>query len=380
MGPITVWETFFMFLVIPPISKAMSSVFMSLVVRAGTIDEERLAFGGMASMAALGGAVYKTALGGSKNINKAASNAAKNVKQDNGDQGGGLANKRAGLAGTTAGMDAGMGAGMAGSRGVGTFAADMGGYEGGDRETARIVSDALGTDTSDPNTGLGGAGVSGAGIADSDAGSAGSPGLGLSSMGESGGEEYVSGDMYGAGASGASSGSPYGDYEGGYRMTPIPPLKQREDRESTPKQQEPPPLPIDEITDRTNEQSSKIAGGMAFAGAFAPVAGPAVAAVLGVTGKMTAGTALQTGRIIKNVGKNTIESMKKGERFTSAMGNSVKTLTGAGSVSEANARIIGSILGSSLGASTSKWAGNAAGKGAVLAGRGAAKIINKYRN
>ncbi|MFX4261181.1 hypothetical protein ACOBQJ_03155 [Pelotomaculum propionicicum] len=373
MATLSAWNVFFMFMVIPPVSKAMSSVFMSLVARAGTVDEERLAFGGMASLAAIGGALYGTARGSSNKINKAASNVANGVtgNQGGGGSGGGLGRAGIGLAGTTAGM----GAGMAGSSGVGAFAADMGGYEGGDRETARIVSDALGTDAPEPDTGLGGlgvggAGVSGAGIADSDAGS---PGLGLSSMGESGGEEYISGGMYGSEASGASSGSPYGDYEDGYRMTPIPPLKQREGAESEPPQIQP---QLSSLTERAGDQSTKVAKGAAFAGALAPVAGPAVAAMLGATGKMAAGPTLAAGHIAKNLYTNTRQAMRQGEGLTSAMGNSVKNLTGAGSVSEANARIIGSILGSSLGSPTSQWVGNTAGKGVKKAN----DLVNKLRN
>lgn len=345
MATLSAWNVFFMFMVIPPISKAMSSVFMSLVTRAGTVDEERLAFGGMASLAAIGGAIYGTARGGSKRINQTASNIAKSVT---GNQGGGDSG------GSTAGSQ---GADGAASSVISATSGAAGGYTG-------AVS---GRYTSTADSGYTGAAAS---------------------------DGYADGAD--GGADGASPGSPYGYYEGGYRMVPIPPIKQREATSGSTgsarsagsagsgagsagtwaKKKKTPPPPLEGINERAGEQSTTFAKGAAFAGALAPVAGPAVAAMLGATGKMAAGPTLAVGHIAKNLYTNTRQAMRQGEGLTSAMGNSVKNLTGAGSVSEANARIIGSILGSSLGTSTSQWAGNTAGK--VM--HKANDLVDKFRN
>jgi|OM-RGC.v1.007378764 hypothetical protein len=57
---ITVWQTFFMLLTVIPASKMLSSIFMKLIARVGTVDEEKWAaigigsLGGLAGMYALG--------------------------------------------------------------------------------------------------------------------------------------------------------------------------------------------------------------------------------------------------------------------------------------------------------------------------------------
>ncbi|SHE98368.1 hypothetical protein SAMN02745218_01212 [Desulfofundulus australicus DSM 11792] len=57
---VTVWQTFFMLLTVIPASKMLSSIFMKLIARVGTVDEEKWAaigigsLGGLAGMYALG--------------------------------------------------------------------------------------------------------------------------------------------------------------------------------------------------------------------------------------------------------------------------------------------------------------------------------------
>ncbi|NYE57137.1 pilin [Carboxydothermus ferrireducens] len=56
-GEITVWEVFFLLVTIIPVSKMLSSIFMSLVARAGTVDEERVAGIGLGALASAAGTI-----------------------------------------------------------------------------------------------------------------------------------------------------------------------------------------------------------------------------------------------------------------------------------------------------------------------------------
>lgn len=49
----TVWDTFFMMLMVIPVSKMISSIFMKLIARMGTIDEEKYAAMGMGTIMAI---------------------------------------------------------------------------------------------------------------------------------------------------------------------------------------------------------------------------------------------------------------------------------------------------------------------------------------
>ncbi|MEW6697306.1 MAG: hypothetical protein AB1341_08160 [Bacillota bacterium] len=65
-GGITVWETFFMLLTVIPVSKMLSSIFMKLVARVGTVDEDKWAMIGLGAIGATIGLMRKggtTALG-----------------------------------------------------------------------------------------------------------------------------------------------------------------------------------------------------------------------------------------------------------------------------------------------------------------------------
>ncbi len=62
-GSITVWETFFMLLAVIPVSKMMSSIFMKLVARVGTVDEDKWAMIGLGAIGATVGLMKKGGLG-----------------------------------------------------------------------------------------------------------------------------------------------------------------------------------------------------------------------------------------------------------------------------------------------------------------------------
>lgn len=51
-GGITVWQTFFMLLTVIPVSKMLSSIFMKLVARVGTVDEDKWAMIGLGAIGA----------------------------------------------------------------------------------------------------------------------------------------------------------------------------------------------------------------------------------------------------------------------------------------------------------------------------------------
>lgn len=58
-GGITVWETFFMLLTVIPVSKMLSSIFMKLVARVGTVDEDKWAMIGLGAIGATVGLMRK---------------------------------------------------------------------------------------------------------------------------------------------------------------------------------------------------------------------------------------------------------------------------------------------------------------------------------
>ncbi|SFH34342.1 hypothetical protein SAMN05660649_04827 [Desulfotomaculum arcticum] len=59
MEKITVWEVFFMLLTVIPVSKMLSSIFMNLVARVGTVDEDRWAMIGLGAIGATFGLMKK---------------------------------------------------------------------------------------------------------------------------------------------------------------------------------------------------------------------------------------------------------------------------------------------------------------------------------
>ncbi|MBM7854959.1 hypothetical protein JOC37_001339 [Desulfohalotomaculum tongense] len=59
MAKITVWETFFMLLTVIPVSKMLSSIFMKLVARVGTVDEDKWAMIGLGAIGATFGLMKK---------------------------------------------------------------------------------------------------------------------------------------------------------------------------------------------------------------------------------------------------------------------------------------------------------------------------------
>lgn len=59
MEKITAWEVFFMLLAVIPVSKMLSSIFMKLVARVGTVDEDRWAMIGLGAIGATFGLMKK---------------------------------------------------------------------------------------------------------------------------------------------------------------------------------------------------------------------------------------------------------------------------------------------------------------------------------
>lgn len=300
MAAISAWDTFFMMLTVIPVSKMMSSIFMKLVARVGTVDEERLALGGMASMMAIG-ATASRVIGG-----KGKATASGIAKQYG--------------SGSSGGGD-GLGAAASGAVAGGGVGGPTGGYG------SQAANDFMGVGNTQAGAELG---VGGASPSGGDYGGRDYHDL---SGSEGGAERYRSSD---AGGNGGNSG-------------PI---------DALPKRVEP---QLDNIMVQSGETGNKWAKGSAMLGAISPVAGPAVAAALGVTAKMTAGAA----STVKNVGhqlyKGTKAAQQQGDGFGKALGKSAMNLTGTGNPIEATTRILGTVLGSPLGSSASKWTSNTAG-------------------
>lgn len=59
MGNVTVWDTFFMILTVLPVSKMFSSIFMKMVARVGTVDQEKWAAVGLGALGATYGLMKK---------------------------------------------------------------------------------------------------------------------------------------------------------------------------------------------------------------------------------------------------------------------------------------------------------------------------------
>lgn len=65
-GGITVWQTFFMLLTVIPVSKMLSSIFMNLVTRVGTVDEDKWAMIGLGAIGATVGLMKRGNVGNIK--------------------------------------------------------------------------------------------------------------------------------------------------------------------------------------------------------------------------------------------------------------------------------------------------------------------------
>lgn len=104
-GGITVWQTFFMLLTVIPVSKMLSSIFMKLVARVGTVDEDKWA---MIGLGAIGATVSLMKRGGG--INNLKSNITKGMTTGGGTPGmrnistPGAANINGGVGGGTPGQ------------------------------------------------------------------------------------------------------------------------------------------------------------------------------------------------------------------------------------------------------------------------------------
>lgn len=104
-------------------------------------------------------------------------------------------------------------------------------------------------------------------------------------------------------------------------------------------------------------------------GGSSPVAGPVVAGIMAGATKVIANPVTTMGGIGYGVGKRAMELRGGGMSMRDALSSSAKEFTGASTTSEANARIIGSILGSPFGTTGAKFGEKHLGKAASWANK-----------
>lgn len=113
--------------------------------------------------------------------------------------------------------------------------------------------------------------------------------------------------------------------------------------------------PLDNILKGAGDASSKAALGGAGVGALSPVAGPAVAGAMALATKALAGPVATAHGIRKELRSRAGKNQETGMGRHDALVRAAMDITGASSRSEANARIIGSVLGSPFGATGAKF-------------------------
>lgn len=310
----TVWDTFFMMLMVIPVSKMISSIFMKLIARMGTIDEEKYAAMGMGTIMAVAAVA-----GMGKNKSGLLSRAG-----TAGMAGGSM------LAGTSSGGYSG-GGGSGGS----------GGISGEDPAVpSSATMDFLGVDSS-PDTGAGATIGTGAGAA---------PGVGAGAFTES--------------AYGAGGGAGVGDIGGGTgRATEaITPLGGSS---------------LDDISQKAGDVANQAGTYGAYSGAVSPVAAPVVAAAMNLTTRVIAGPASAGYQVAQNMRSGFQGYREAGMGRADALSRSAMDLTGASSTSEASARILGSVLGSAFGGGGARAGANALGTTTRLVNDGSAWVRDK---
>ena len=304
-GKVTLLEMFFMLLAVIPISKMLSQIFMSLLARIGTVDEEKWAAIGMGAWGGLTGMIV---------MGRAAIGAIK------GTPGGALSQGRA-----TAFPPGGAGPGSAGPQGgigaagVGSLGPQGGAIPGGGFSPAA---------TTIPASRAGGFSP----------GSAGGPGAATAP-----GAAYASG----------LPGSPSSPVPSGYAITPgglaVPAGSVSA---GGPVEQQP---VLEDAIERGGVRGDYAAGAGSIVGYVsgfgAPALSPALAAVVGATSKMTTGSIATT----YNIGKDLVKQAR-------AKGwEGVISYAGARGKAEASMKILGSVALSPLGARASRGGANTFG-------------------
>lgn len=298
----TVWDTFFMMLMVIPVSKMLSSIFMKLIARVGTIDEEKYAAMGMGTIltvAAIAG-VGKNKMGRLGGRGAAAAGGS----GDGGGGGGGSPSSGACMAG----LGEASGAGPAGP--------------------SSAAMDFLGMDAGE---GSGTSGEMGAGASPGGAGAY--------------AESY--------GAEGATAGCDMGAGAGADLGAGVPPIGE---------------APLGDISQRAGDIGDRASVYGAYTGALAPVAAPVVAGIMAFTTRAMVGPAVAGHQVTKSLKESYRGNREGGMGRADAISRSAMDLTGAGSPSEASARILGGVLGASLGSGGSRFSSNALG--------GATKFVN----
>ncbi len=283
----TVWDTFFMMLMVIPVSKMLSSIFMKLIARIGTIDEEKYAAMGMGTILAIAAIA-------------------------------GVGKNKVGLLGRGQGATGGgpsSGAGMAG----------LGESSGaGPAGPSSATMDFLGMD------------------AGGEMGTGASPG-GAGVYSESYGAETGATAGFDTGAgTGADLGAGADLGVGGH----VPPIGE---------------APLGGISQKAGDIGDKAAVYGAYTGAIAPVAAPVVAGIMAFTTRAMVGPSVAAHQVTKNLKESYSGYRGDGMGRGDAIARSAMDLTGARSPSEASARILGSVLGSSFGSGGSRVSSNALG-------------------
>lgn len=305
-GKVTLLEMFFMLLAVIPISKMLSQIFMSLLARIGTVDEEKWAAIGMGAWGGLTGMIV---------MGRAAIGAIK------GAPGGALPQGRA-----TAFPPGGAGPGSAGPQG-GVSAAGVGslGPQGG--------------------TGMPGGGFSPVATTFPASRAGGFP------SGSAGG--FGAGTPPGAASAPGLPGGPFSPVPSGYAVTPTGlAVPAGSVSEGGPAEQF---HVLEDAIERGGARGDYAAGVGSVAGYIssfgAPALSPALAAMIGAASKMTAGSIATT----YNIGKDLVKQAR-------AKGwEGVISYTGARGKAEASMKILGSVALSPLGARASRGGANTFG-------------------
>ena len=189
----------------------------------------------------------------------------------------------------------------------------------------------------------------------------------------SGGKNKGSDESGGTGSSGDGSGG--GDSGGGGSGSATTDFLGGGEKATSAKRTE--PTPLDNIADRAGEKANRMGSYGAYAGAFSPVAGPAVAGMMNLATKAVAGPVVAGSQVISGMRKGFKEHRSEGASYKNALSQSAMTLTGASSTSEASAKILGGVLGSALGSGGAKAGSHILGKPVQLANSGSQWLRNK---
>lgn len=320
MSDVTVFETFFMMLVVIPVSKMLSHIFMKMAVRAGTVNQEKWAAIGLGTLGGVAMFMARRGMGGVSRQRQATNNQARRqgVVDDfnnNDPSGGGSARPSAsgpipGSGGGSAAMNQGQ------QTGGGVRFSAQPGPGGKVRYSARPANQTQ----------------------QSSSGSA-------------------------SGASGPIPGT-------------VPPIgstadnkgQQSDSKDNDKKEAEIGQRTLQDIIDYSSKQSNKYAKGAAVFGTASSFAAPEVAPIMagmfGAAGKASTGFATTTSHIVREIGAR----KKRGQDFSTAL----QEMTGSRNMVTATLKTSATLVMSPLGAratSAGMWAGRQGMRMAGTAGR-----------